>query len=125
METLYSWSLRRAGAKMTLTHSCGKITGVDTVAPNANGVVVARKGDQEWRLASPPFTNRGGSHVNTGVSDLFFNYEDACEAMRADNAAVRAQRLGAAADSFRVMLECAGLPAPTSDALVADFLGRV
>lgn len=31
MDTLYSWNARRAGSTITITHSCGKITGVTEI----------------------------------------------------------------------------------------------
>jgi hypothetical protein len=33
MDKLYSWTIRRAGAGLTIAHSCGKITNVVTVEP--------------------------------------------------------------------------------------------
>lgn len=53
MDKLYSWSARRAGGRITVTHSCGKIVGVDTIQPE-NGVVVATKHDgSKYELANP------------------------------------------------------------------------
>ena len=33
MDKLYSWTAKRAGAGITITHSCGRITGVASIAP--------------------------------------------------------------------------------------------
>lgn len=33
MDTLYSWNAKRAGGRITVTHSCGKIAGIDTIQP--------------------------------------------------------------------------------------------
>lgn len=33
MDTLYSWNAKRAGGKITIEHSCGKVTGVDRIEP--------------------------------------------------------------------------------------------
>ena len=123
METLYSWSARRAGAKMTLTHSCGKIPGVDRIGPNENGQIVALKGEQGYILATPPHLH--AEHVNTGVSDLFFNYEEAVDAYGNDDDAEQQRAMLAAAESFRTMLGCAGMAKPSAQALVDDFLKRV
>lgn len=49
MKTLYDWSARRAGAGITITHSTGKITGVDSVCVE-DGIVVACKGDERYAL---------------------------------------------------------------------------
>lgn len=40
---LYSWSARRAGAGITISHSCGKIVNVDEITVNSGGEVIARK----------------------------------------------------------------------------------
>lgn len=39
MDTLYSWNARRAGSSMTITHSCGKITGVTEITVRAGQIV--------------------------------------------------------------------------------------
>jgi hypothetical protein len=41
MDKLYSWSARRAGGRITVTHSCGKVPHVDTIEPDAEGNVIA------------------------------------------------------------------------------------
>jgi hypothetical protein len=33
MDTLYSWSARRAGGRITVKHSCGKISNIDVIEP--------------------------------------------------------------------------------------------
>ena len=123
METLYSWSARRWGPKMTVFHSCGKIPGVEKIAPNENGQVVASKGEQMYLLATP--THLGADYVNTGVSDLFFNFDEAVEAYRKDDDAEQERAMLAAAESFRTMLGAAGMAKPSAAALVADFCKRV
>lgn len=34
MDTLYSWKARRAGGRITIEHSCGKVVGVDSIEPD-------------------------------------------------------------------------------------------
>lgn len=123
METLYSWKARRSGPKMTIFHSCGKIPGVDVIAPNENGQVVAVKGEQAYLLATPP--HLAAEYVNMGVSDLFFNYEEATAAYGKDDDAEQERAMLAAAESFRAMLGAAGMAKPSATALVDDFLKRV
>ena len=46
MEKLYSWKARRAGGRITVTHSCGKIANVDTIEPDpTTGAVIATVAD--------------------------------------------------------------------------------
>lgn len=33
MDTLYNWIAKRAGGKITIEHSCGKVVGVDRIEP--------------------------------------------------------------------------------------------
>lgn len=40
---LYAWSARRAGAGITITHSCGKIVNVDEIILNDQGYPIAVK----------------------------------------------------------------------------------
>lgn len=40
---LYAWSARRAGAGITVTHSCGKIVNVDEIILNDQGYPIAVK----------------------------------------------------------------------------------
>lgn len=44
MDKLYSWDARRAGGRITITHSCGKIAGIDSIKPE-NGKVIATHHD--------------------------------------------------------------------------------
>ena len=44
MDTLYSWNAKRAGGRITITHSCGKIAGIDLIQPE-NGKVIATHAD--------------------------------------------------------------------------------
>lgn len=54
MNKLYSWKIRRAGAGMTITHSCGKIVNVSEIEAIGDTVVATTaKGDQ-FVLATPP-----------------------------------------------------------------------
>ena len=58
METLYSWSLRRSGASMTVSHSCGKLSGITSVEPDDDGLVIATqiqkgKPDRKFKLYVP------------------------------------------------------------------------
>jgi hypothetical protein len=123
MDTLYSWQARRSGAKITLFHSCGKIPGVDKIGPNENGQIVAVKGEQAYYLATPPHLH--ADYVNAGVSDLFFNYEEATGAYGKETDYEQARAMIAAAESFRVMLGAAGIAPPSAAALIADFHKRV
>lgn len=55
MNTLYSWSARRAGGRITVTHSCGKIAQIDTIEPDAEGRVIATRSDgSKFYLAAVP-----------------------------------------------------------------------
>lgn len=59
MDTLYSWSARRAGGSMTVRHSTGKIVGIDTIEPDTDGKVIATKNDgTKFYLAAVPHLNR-------------------------------------------------------------------
>lgn len=55
METLYSWTARRAGASITITHSTGKITGIEKIEPSGDGRVIATdtSGQKQYVLAAP------------------------------------------------------------------------
>lgn len=44
MDKLYSWSSKRAGGGISVTHSCGKITGISEIVLE-EGKVIARCGD--------------------------------------------------------------------------------
>lgn len=120
MTALYSWIARRAGAGITIEHSCGKITGVIEIAPNENGQLIAwRGGGETYMLATPPSLR--ADRVNTGVSDLFFNFADAGPAFNEENDTAAL----AVAEDFRTMLRAAGIAPPSAAALVADFRKRV
>jgi hypothetical protein len=47
MHILYSWSIRRSGAAMTITHSCGRVVNVERVEPDTLGKVIAYKATGE------------------------------------------------------------------------------
>lgn len=47
MPILYSWSVRRSGAAMTISHSCGKIVNVTRIEPNADRHIIAYKDNGE------------------------------------------------------------------------------
>lgn len=64
MEKLYSWRARRAGGRITVTHSCGKVPNVDVIEPRpgaiagASAIIVAVVADgREFELATAPFRN--------------------------------------------------------------------
>lgn len=42
--TLYSWSAKRAGASITIDHSCGKITNIKLIEPEM-GTLIATGAD--------------------------------------------------------------------------------
>jgi hypothetical protein len=50
MDTLYSWNARRAGGRITVAHSCGKIVGVDTIQPENGKVVATDKDGRQYAL---------------------------------------------------------------------------
>ena len=50
MDILYSWSAKRAGGRITVTHSCGKVANVDTIAPEAGHVVATDKDNRKFIL---------------------------------------------------------------------------
>lgn len=53
MDKLYSWTAVRAGAGITVKHSCGKIVNVATIQPES-GAVVATGGDgRKYELCNP------------------------------------------------------------------------
>jgi hypothetical protein len=53
MDRLYSWSAKRAGGRITVTHSCGKIANVDTIAPEGGRVVATDKDGRQFDLHVP------------------------------------------------------------------------
>ncbi len=50
MDKLYSWNVKRAGAAMTVTHSCGKITNVDMIQPENGEIVATCKDGRKFAL---------------------------------------------------------------------------
>jgi hypothetical protein len=50
MDTLYSWSAKRAGGRITVTHSCGKIANVDIIAPEDGRVIATDKDNRKFVL---------------------------------------------------------------------------
>lgn len=50
MDKLYSWTAKRAGGRITVTHSCGKIAGIDTIQPKNGKVVATDKDGREFEL---------------------------------------------------------------------------
>lgn len=53
MERLYSWRARRAGGRITVTHSCGKIANVDVIEPRDGKIVAVVADGREFELANP------------------------------------------------------------------------
>lgn len=53
MEKLYSWRARRAGGRITVTHSCGKIPNVDVIEPRGETIVAVVADGREFELACP------------------------------------------------------------------------
>lgn len=39
MDTLYSWSARRSGGRITIDHSCGKIANIDVITFDGNRLI--------------------------------------------------------------------------------------
>lgn len=52
MDTLYSWNARRAGGRITVTHSCGKIVGVDLIQPEGGKIVATRHDGIKFELST-------------------------------------------------------------------------
>jgi hypothetical protein len=60
MDKLYSWNARRAGGRITVTHSCGKIVGVDTIQTENGRVIATDKNGRRYDLhVTPPKFNEG------------------------------------------------------------------
>lgn len=123
MDTLYSWTAYRAGAGITVQHSTGRIVGVREIRTDRWGQVRAERGGghDDVVLSTAPHRDAETDSVNAGISDLFFNHEQACEAYRGDDPQAAAD----AVEGFRAMLRAAGLVPPTADALWSDFAARV
>ena len=53
MDKLYSWSAKRAGGRITVYHSCGKVPHVDMIQPE-NGALIATASDgRKYELHIP------------------------------------------------------------------------
>lgn len=50
MDTLYSWNAKRAGGRITVYHSCGKIPHVDTIQPEDGKVVATDRNGRKFIL---------------------------------------------------------------------------
>lgn len=50
MDRIYSWNARRAGGRITITHSTGKIVGVDVIAPQNGKIVAIDKDGRSYEL---------------------------------------------------------------------------
>ena len=50
MVKLYGWSVKRAGAGMTVKHSAGKVTGLVSVELRGGGVIATAADGSEYRL---------------------------------------------------------------------------
>ncbi len=53
MDILYSWTAKRAGGRITVTHSCGKIANIDTIQPEDGRVVATRSDGRKFALHVP------------------------------------------------------------------------
>jgi len=51
MDRLYSWEAKRAGAAITITHSCGKIVGITGITRQGNKVVAVGGDGRSYELA--------------------------------------------------------------------------
>lgn len=126
MDTLYTWTAKRSGPSMTVKHSCGSLSGVTGITTDRFGRVIAEHPTYgDLQLSTAPHQDAEADRVNTGVSDLFFNLENACAAYRDNHPTGRPAALESAARDFQYMLRAAGIVPPTVAALVADFLARV
>lgn len=50
MDKLYSWSVKRSGTGVSVTHSCGKITGISDIAPEDGKVVAIGRDGRRYEL---------------------------------------------------------------------------
>lgn len=127
MDTLYSWTAKRAGAAITVEHSCGKLANVAGLSVDPHGRVLAAHPEYGTLvLDTTPHRDATTLRVNTGVSDLFFNNEQACEAYRLDlDDQDRTNRMRDAAEAMQSALRAAGIVPPTVDALWRDFERRL
>lgn len=51
MPKLYSWEAKRAGGRITIYHSCGKVVGVDAITKQGSKVVAVDKTGAAYELA--------------------------------------------------------------------------
>ena len=42
MDTLYSWSARRSGGRITIMHSCGRVSNIDVIEPRDGRLVAVQ-----------------------------------------------------------------------------------
>lgn len=130
MDTLYSWRAYRSGGAVTVEHSTGKVA-CSGLSVDRFGRVLAQRVDgpvgADLLLAVVPERGAEVETVSTGVSDLFFNFEQASGQVLYDAAfnPTAQPGLAEAARSFQFMLRAAGICPPTIDALVRDYCGRV
>jgi len=54
MDKLYSWTAKRAGGRITVYHSCGKIPGVDTIAPEDGKLIATVYTGKKFELIVAP-----------------------------------------------------------------------
>lgn len=130
MDTLYSWSAKRSAAAITVAHSCGKLAGVTGITTDRFGRVVAEHPEfGDLQLSTAAHRDAETDTVNGGISDLFFNHDQVCEAYRAcdvlDERDQPTAPMREAAEGFQTMLRAAGVVPPTVAALVADFAKRL
>ncbi len=65
MDMLYSWTAQRSGASITLTHSCGRLTGIESIAVHGGEIIATQnaKGQEprRFRLHVPEGENPTGA----------------------------------------------------------------
>ena len=54
MKTLYNWVARRAGGRITIQHSAGKMTAVDAISCVDGKIIASAADGQEYELATGP-----------------------------------------------------------------------
>lgn len=64
MDTLYSWSAKRSGASITVTHSCGQLTGIESITIHGNEIIATQNAKhqeiRQFRLHVPAGENPTG-----------------------------------------------------------------
>lgn len=123
MDILYSWSARRSGAAITVTHSTGKVVVAEISVDRRGHVLAQRLGGSEVLLLAVPAADDFAPRVSNGVSCLFSEYGPAVAAFVSDRFDA-GHRLREAAAAFQSRLRAVGVCPPTVGALVADFVGR-